>query len=540
MRAGGRARRIAGAAILVASALAACRGGSDEPARTTTSTTARASSGPVDGGIVRLGLAGELHADPVTASLGSPSDLLVLDLLHDGLTRLDEAGAPQPAVAARWSPDAALTTWTFTLDPKATFASGRAVAAADVIASLERVAKGGDASLAALRLEAITGFRAFVDGQAEHLAGLSAPDPATVQVHLDAPLALLPVILSSPVFGIVDVASLGQATAAGGDLAQLDLDGSWKLASVKGRTIRLTRRDGAGGHLDGVELRRYDDAEDAYDAFDAGKVDWALVPTDRYGDAVDAHGDDAFTPFHAELFFGLRLTSPNLAATGMRQAIAAAIDRAAIVRAVYPDLAQPLSTVVPDGVPGRSADPCPDCGHDADRARSLLAAAFPGGQVPTVAIDFDQSPAQEAMAKIVASDLQAVGIPTQLRPKPLEEYKRFVVSGGQELFSFGWIGGYGSPDAYLAPLFGSAANDNLTGLAAPAVDLELAAARAATDPAVARQHWLSVESLVLSQAVVVPIAQFRTQAVVADRVHGFHAAVDATVDWSQVWVSDGS
>jgi ABC-type transport system substrate-binding protein len=264
------------------------------------------------------------------------------------------------------------------------------------------------------------------------------------------------------------------------------------------------------------------------------------VPTDRYGDAVDAHGDDAFTPFHAELFFGLRLTSPNLAATGMRQAIAAAIDRAAIVRAVYPDLAQPLSTVVPDGVPGRSADPCPDCGHDADRARSLLAAAFPGGQVPTVAIDFDQSPAQEAMAKIVASDLQAVGIPTQLRPKPLEEYKRFVVSGGQELFSFGWIGGYGSPDAYLAPLFGSAANDNLTGLAAPAVDLELAAARAATDPAVARQHWLSVESLVLSQAVVVPIAQFRTQAVLADRVHGFHAAVDATVDWSQVWVSDGS
>lgn len=543
MRARGRALRIAGASVLAASLLASCsNGGSDEPAGTT-STERRSSDKPVDGGVVRLALAGPLPVDPASASLGSPSDLLVLDLLHDGLTRLDPSGTPQPAVAARWTPDAALTGWTFTLDPKASFASGRAVTAADVIASLERVAKGGDASLAALRLEAITGFRAFVDGQAEHLAGLSAPDPATVQIQLDTPLAVLPVILSSPVFGVVDVASLDRATAGGSDVSDLndlDLGGAWELTSAKEDVVQVARRDGADGHLDGVELRTYDDADAAYEAFDDGKVDWALVPADRYGDAVDDHGDDAFTPFHAELFFGLRPTSATLASTGMRQAIEAAIDRDAIVRAVYPDLAEPLYTVVPEGVPGRTVDPCPVCGHDPARARDLIAATFAGAPVPTVAIDFDESPAQEAMAKIVAADLLDVGIPTQLRPKPLDEYKRFVVSGGQELFSFGWIGGYGSPDAYLAPLFGSAANDNLTGFAAPAIDLELAAARAATDPTVARQHWLAVESLALSEAVVVPIAQFRTQAVVGERVQGFSAAVDGTVNWADVWVTDGS
>ena len=83
------------------------------------------------------------------------------------------------------------------------------------------------------------------------------------------------------------------------------------------------------------------------------------------------------------------------------------------------------------------------------------------------------------MAEIVADDLEAVGIPTELRPQPLEDYKRFVVSGEQELFSFGWIGAYGSPDAYLAPLFGSAANDNLTGYRSAAVDGLLAEARSA-------------------------------------------------------------
>ena len=38
----------------------------------------------------------------------------------------------------------------------------------------------------------------------------------------------------------------------------------------------------------------------------------------------------------------------------------------------------------------------------------------------------------------------------------------------------------------------------------------------------------------LEAAVVVPIAQFRTQVVVAERVEGLTHAVDGTVDWAQV------
>ena len=148
-----------------------------------------------------------------------------------------------------------------------------------------------------------------------------------------------------------------------------------------------------------------------------------------------------------------------------------AIDRDAIVEAVYADLADPLPTVVPAGVAGHDPDRCPDV-RPRPRARPPTSSpfAYPDGDVPTVHIDFDESPAQEAMAELVADDLEAVGIPTELRPLPLEEYKAFVVSGDQELFSFGWIGAYGSPDAYLAPLFGSSANDNLTNYRSAQVD----------------------------------------------------------------------
>ena len=147
--------------------------------------------------------------------------------------------------------------------------------------------------------------------------------------------------------------------------------------------------------------------------------------------------------------------------------------------------------------------------------------AFPDGKVPTINIDFDESAAQQEMAELVAADLEAVGIPTELRPLPLEEYKDFVVSGDQELFSFGWIGAYGSPDAYLAPLFGSAANDNLTNYRSARVDGLLPAGPGRGRPSRERRALGGRRDAMCSRPPSsCPIAQFRTQVVVADRVEG--------------------
>jgi ABC-type transport system substrate-binding protein len=538
MPAGARSHRLAAVAI-TAGLLAGCTDHGGEPLVSST-TEATSSDDLVDGGTLHVGLAGAISIDPATTSLGSPAALMVLDLLYDGLTRLDETSTPTPAVATEWSHDAALTTWTFTLDADATFTSGRGVTSADVIASVERVVKAGDTSLAALELEPIQGFRPFVDGSAPSLAGLTAPDPQHVQIVTDTPLATLPTILASPVFGLVDTVSLRASVDAGAPGAELDLSGDWAIAEADDGGLLVERREDAAGHLDAVELRPYDDADAAYAAFEDGDVDWALVPPERYSDAVDDHGDDGITPFHAELFFGLRATSAVLGSAPLRQAIAAAIDRDEIVEAVYADRADPLATVVPDGVSGHVESRCPACGHDPARARSLLASAFPDGAVPTVPIDFDDTGSQREMAELVAEQLGAVGIPTQLRPTTRDAYEQLVASGGQELFSFGWIGGYASPDAYLAPLFASAADDNLTGFAAASVDASLGQARATDDGAAAQALWAAVEQHVLVEAVVVPIAQFRVQAVRSSRVRGLRTAVDGTVDWSAVWVTDGA
>jgi len=493
---------------------------------------------PIDGGTVRLGLPGPIQVDPALASVASPSDLMVLDLLHDGLTRTNADGEVVGELATRWAQDGTFRTWTFFLDPEASFSSGRGVSAGDVVASLEHVAAGGDASIAALQLEVVTGFRAFLDGTAPHIAGLRATDLLTVEITLDAPLSALPALLASPSYGIIDLASAA-APAATDALADLDLSGSWQVTAARPDVLTFSRRGGTPGLLDAVELRPYADSAQAYAAFRDGDVDWAPVPGDEFGAAVEAYGDDAFAPFHAELLLGLRVTGAGLSRPELRQAVAAAIDVDAIVRAVYPDLAEPLHSIVPAGVPGHRGQPCTTCRHDPRRARALLAATFPDGQVPAVAIDVEQTPAQDALAAIVADSLEDVGIPTSVRSRPLEEHERFVVTGAQELFTFGWIGGYRSPDAYLAPLFGSASPENLTGFRDTEVDTLLAQADAVVAEPGPSGPWAAVEERVLQGAVVIPIAQFRTQVVVSPRVTGFAHAVDATVDWAAVGVTSG-
>jgi len=516
------------ATLVVLLAVAACTGGSDEPPGASSTTAPK----PVEGRTVRLGIGGALVIDPTKASLASPSDLMVLDLLHDGLTRLDGDGVAQAGLATSWAVNDARTEFRFALDPEATFTSGRPVTAQDVVASLERVMAGGDSSLGALSLEAVSGFQAFASGEAEHVTGLSAPDGQTVVVALDTPLSVLPEVLADPVLSVVDA-----ETAAADDLGSLDLTGDWAVASVGADTLRLEPRDGTPGDLEAIELRTFEDGEAAYDAFDTGDVDWASIPASRYDQAVEAYGDAAFAPFHAELFFGLNLGSPSLANPALGHAIVSAIDRDAIVAAVYPDLADALATVVPTGLVGHDPVRCDLCAYDPTGAAAAVKAAFPAGDVPVVRIDFDASTPQQAMAELIADDLEAVGIPTELRPKPRAEYERFVVSGDQELFSFGWIGAYGSPDAFLAPLFGSAANDNLTGFRSAAVDGYLALARGGPDAATMALLWGLAEKEILDAGVVVPIAQFRTQVVVADRVEGLVHAIDGTVDWSQVRVT---
>ena len=86
------------AALAAAVLLAACFGGDDDAGPDDPALVPGS-----DEGAMRLGIAGPLVVDPAEASLASPSDLMVLDLLYDGLTgRSTPTACRSPALATEW------------------------------------------------------------------------------------------------------------------------------------------------------------------------------------------------------------------------------------------------------------------------------------------------------------------------------------------------------------------------------------------------------------------------------------------------------
>ena len=479
---------------------------------------------PEEGGTLRLGIQRPRSLDPAAASPGSQSELLVADLLFDGLTELATAKASDDQ-----------RTWTFTLRDGVTFANGRAITAADAKYSLERVAKKGEGALAAVRLEPIVGFAELASGASPELAGLKAIDARTLEIDLSAPLAVLPELLSSPIYGVVPKEAVEAAAPA---FASAPVgSGPFAFVGVEGDQVHLARSKGGTAHVDAVDLNLFDDLNKSYEAFVAGHLDWSLVPSGRVDDAGQRFGTDAFRPFQAELFYAFNLLDPTFADVRFRQAIVQSIDRHALVNAVYQAVALPLDGLVPDTVAGHVDDPCgATCRFDPAAAKALLAAAFPGGMIPTVHIDYDQGTDQDPVAMTIETSLKAVGIPVERRPLPPAEYDQFAVSGQQQLFRLGWIGLYPSPDAYLAPLFNSSSRDNATGFKAADIDQLLASAQAQPDPGARISLYQQAEKQVLSQVPIVPIAQFLTKAVVAERVHDLTLNVGGTFAADKVWL----
>ena len=486
--------------------------------------------------------------DPADVVPTSQSAMVATDLLFDSLMAIDPATDDAvPALASAANPDAVATVWTFPLRSDAEFSDGSAVTASDVKFSLERVARKGSSSLAGVRLEIIAGYAEFLAGTAPEITGIVAVDASTVQITTRAPYAQLPQLLASPLYGVVPQA----AVEATGATFREDPVGSgpYSLDATEGTTRNLVRAESADGGPDRVALIEYPTVEESYAAFEAGEVDWSAVPDSVAEPDVD---DDLGTfhaePFAAQLFFGINMANPSFADVRFRSAMVKAIDRQAIVTDVVKS-PLPLNGVVPASVTtSPEADPCGAlCSYDPEAAKALVAEVFPDGNVPNVQLDFyadpgDTDTTQQQLAEAVKADLEAVGIPATLAPKPFAEYRTFAVSGGAQVFSYGWVGIAPDPDAYLAPLFLSDSPDNVTGYKNPLVDLFIADARtgkpttSSGEPITVDARYHEVEQLVMSNVPIIPLAELQTRVVTSPAISGYETRIDGTFDIGSITV----
>lgn len=408
---------------------------------------------------------------------------VLLPNIHEGLVRLEAGSAePVPALARDWEVSEDATVYTFRLREDVLLHDGTEVTAEVVRASLERVRRlGGDPAFLLYDPDA--------DPPRHGITQIETPDPATVSITLAAPDAAFPSKLAFPVASVV-----GEP----GDEGLPPGAGPFHVARADEDVIELERvgeHHGAAAREERVLIRRYPSGVDLRSALTRGEVhvavrNWTLedvAALRRLGGVQLVEGPSASVRFAA-----FNVERPPFDRLAVRRAIAAALDRQALVGGPLSDAARPLYSLVPEGM-GASEQVFFNT-EDPEQAGRLLDEAEIAGPVE-VALWYTPShygEAEEQVATAIAGMLRATGrFEVSLHAADWGDYRSSFSRGRFGMYLLGWFPDHLDPQDYLRPFMGSGGARAVgSNYAEPEVD-ELLGAEARTVGADERREILA-------------------------------------------------
>jgi peptide/nickel transport system substrate-binding protein len=392
--------------------------------------------------------------DPATAYDSAPWNVFY-NTFQMLLTYQRGSTTPSPDAATECHyADTTVLTYQCTLRGDQKFSNGDPLTAQDVKFSIDRMQK----------INWPTGPASLISG----VKSVDAPDDKTVVFHLRAPDTTFPAKLATPAAAILDHKVYSPDKPYKG--FHLVGSGPYKLDSfVQGKQGVFSRNSHYNGALkinnDGVELKLFADSHAMEAALRAGTIDvmartlspdqisTLLSSTDPDVKLTESSGGEARYLF-------LDTASPDLKSVAVRRAMAQIIDRQAITRDVYKRTADPLYSVIPQGIIShtnsfynRYGDP------SVPKAKQMLRAAGITHKV-SLTINFRRDTGgtmNEAEAKVIAQQLNASGL-FDVTTKS-EQWNTFLKKASQhdyELFALSWLPDFPDPDNYIAPFFDKA------------------------------------------------------------------------------------
>ncbi len=382
---------------------------------------------------LRVGLAQPvLDIDPRRAADAASARLA--RLIYTRLVDLDADYRPRPAAADWQQLDA--RRYRFTLrEPRPRFTDGAPLTAADVVATYRAVLGAGSNPAVASPLRSELGPLLAVDeaesGQVDFT--LSGPDPLFPG---RLTLGILPARCAAP-------------GAPAWPPCHYDGSGPFAVREVSADRIRLQRRrDGLA-----VEFQVVPDPTVRVLKLLRGELD--LLQNDlpaellRYLDGR-RQVQVLRAPGGSYHYLGFNLADPVTGDLRLRQAVAHAIDRTAIIRHLLGGAARLAGSVLPPG--HYAAAGLPQHEHDPALARRLLAQA--GFDHPRLTYKTSTDPLRLRIATAIQAQLAAVGIGVRVQSNEWGSFFGDIRAGRFQLYSLAWVG-VTQPDV-LRQLFHSA------------------------------------------------------------------------------------
>lgn len=379
------------------------------------------------------------HLDPTSAA-AQAIDSVVYSNIFEGLTRFLGDGSVVPGLAESWTISDDGLVYTFTLRDGVSFHDGTTMDSADVVFSLDR-ARAEDSTNAQKGLFA-------------NIASVEAPDPLTVVVTLSVPTGNF---LFNMAWGdAVIVASESIEDIKTNPIGT----GAFRFVDwTQGDSLTLERNDdywGAAPALESATFKFISDPTAAFAAVMAEDVDAFMgfpAPENLPQFAADARFQVLVGNTEGETILSTNNKMPPFDNVLVRQALAHAIDRQAIIDGAMFGLGTPIGTHFAPHNPAY-IDLTGNSQYDPDLARELLAeAGFADGFTTTLKLP-PPSYARRG-GEIIAAQLREVGIETEISNLEWAQWLEEVFRGkdyGLTIVSHTEpmdIGIYANPDYYF-------------------------------------------------------------------------------------------
>ncbi len=412
-------------------------------------------------------------------------NLLFDDLLSRG-DNLDVA----PGLAERWEVPDPLT-YVFHLHHGVKFHDGRPLTSRDVKWTFDSLLQGR-----------VRSTKAAVYRFVDHI---DAPDDYTVTFHMKEPSATLLWNLSDGAIGIVPFGSGSEITA--------HPIGSGPFKFVSSETDKE------------VTIARYEDywGEKAKLA----RVRFAVVPdaTTRALELRKGSGDATINsltpdtvltlerdpslaveraPGTVLAYLGFNLRDPILRDVRVRQAIAYGLDRKPMIEYLWGGQAQVARSILPQQSWAYNGT-VPAYDHDPAKARQLLdAAGYPAVNGVRFHLTMKTSTDENTrlMVAVMQQQLREIGVALDIRSFEFATFFADVTHGVFQLYGLRWIGGNEDPDIFeyafhSAKFPPNGANRGF--YSNPQVDSLIDQARREVDPAVRKQSYAQVQSILAEE-----------------------------------------
>jgi peptide/nickel transport system substrate-binding protein len=358
----------------------------------------------------------------------------VLENVFDTLVEPDENLEMRPALAQSWSVASDQLTWNFHLRKGVTFQDGSPFTADDVVYSYRRIIDE--------KLANVDKFSAVTD--------VSAPNEDTVLIRVKQPTPNLLTNLG----GFKGMAIVQRKNVESGQIATHPIGtGPFAFASQKsGDSILLAANPnywGGAPKVPGVTFRFISEPSTALSALQAGEIDWTdSIPTQR---VAQLKNDDsiklAVTPSNDYWYLALNEAREPWKDARVRQAIAYAIDRKAIVQATSYGTATANQLAIPEGNPWYT--PYDTYRYDINKAKSLLGEAGASPEKLDMLVT-SEYPETVTAAQVIADNLKPLGITVNIRTVDFATWLDEQNTGNFDMLMMGWLGNIDPDDFYYA------------------------------------------------------------------------------------------